>query len=276
MDSMPSPQPSLRNIHGRVDAGVGIHYLEVPADGPPLLLLHGIGMDWRVWQATIRRLSPYFHLFALDLRGHGQSDKPAHGYSLAHYAADVEDVLDTLQLSGAVIVGTSLGGAVAVAVEAPADLVTHRILVDPPLTGGPVRDAAMFEEILRLKHELPALLADFLAAQNPSASRFLVDAMSEMWHEASDGVIKDMLADEKNYFQLDPALEAVDSPVLLMQAEAALGGALSDEQAQHALTKLRNGRMVSVPGAGHAIHATKPAEFARLVLEFTGVALAAD
>ena len=276
MDSMPSPQPSPRNIHGRVDAGVGIHYVEMPAEGPPLLLLHGIGMDWRVWQATIRRLSPYFHLYALDLRGHGQSDKPRHGYSLAHYAADVEDVIDALGLNGTVIVGSSLGGAVAVAVEAPVDLVTHRILVDPPLTGGPVRDAAMFEQILRLKHEPPALLADFLAAQNPGASRFLLDAMSDMWHEASDGVIEDMLADVNDYFQLDPALESVDSPVLLMQADRAFGGTLTGEQAQHALTKLRNGRLVSVPGAGHAIHATKPAEFARLVLEFTGADPALD
>jgi pimeloyl-ACP methyl ester carboxylesterase len=271
MDGMPSPQTPLRPLDGWVDAGVRIHYVEVPREAPQLLLIHGIGMDWRVWQATLRRLAPYFHVYALDLRGHGESDKPDHGYSLAHYAADAEDVIEALGLSQAAIVGSSLGGAVAIAIESPEDLVSHRILVDPPLTGGPVRDAAMFRQIRRLKHEPPGLLADFLATQNPGSSRLLMNAMSEMWHEASDGVIEDLLADADRYFQLDASLEDIEGPVLLMQADPSLGGVLTDEQAKHALSKLRNGRLVSMPGSGHAIHATKPAEFARLVLEFVGI-----
>src|SRR5438270_4502946 len=99
--------------HGFVETSSRrIHCAEVVGVGPPLIMLHGIGMDWRVWQAISRRLVPFFHLYLLDLRGHGQSDKPAQGYSLAHYAADVEDIIDQLRLNGAILLGSSLGGMV--------------------------------------------------------------------------------------------------------------------------------------------------------------------
>jgi pimeloyl-ACP methyl ester carboxylesterase len=233
------------------------------------LLVHGIGMDWRVWQAISRRLHPYFHLFFLDLRGHGTSGKPATGYTVAQYAADVEDVIDALGLSGLTIVGSSLGGMVALAIEAPLDVVGHRILVDPPLTGGPVRDPAMFTEILRLKDD-PQALTDSLAATNPGVGTFYLRTMAEMWREAARGVITDMLAHRDEYFDLDRQLPHIDAPTLIMQADPVRGGVLTDDQAEHALSLLPHGRWVKVEGAGHAIHATKPDEFIRLVREFTG------
>src|SRR5690349_11860730 len=96
MSSRPLPRMPHPEHHTISANGLRIHYVEVDGPGRPMLLLHGIGMDWRVWQAISRRLAPNFHLYMLDLRGHGQSDKPARGYSLAHYAADAEDFLDGL------------------------------------------------------------------------------------------------------------------------------------------------------------------------------------
>src|SRR4051795_10414953 len=78
---------------------VRLHYAELDTPGKPLVLVHGVGMDWRVWQAISRRLAADFHLYLVDLRGHGESDKPARGYSLPHYAADLEDLLDQLSLA---------------------------------------------------------------------------------------------------------------------------------------------------------------------------------
>src|SRR5947208_15918750 len=118
------PRPTLPPFEHHVIQvpDVRIHYAELDVPGRPMLLLHGIGMDWRVWQAVSRRLRPHFHLYLLDLRGHGSSAKPESGYTLAHYAADVEDVIDTLGLRDVVLVGSSLGGMVAAVVEAPADI----------------------------------------------------------------------------------------------------------------------------------------------------------
>ncbi|MDQ2742712.1 MAG: alpha/beta hydrolase [Chloroflexota bacterium] len=266
------PSSSTRFTHGFADTGNGrIHYAELAGDGPPLVLLHGLGMDWRVWQAVSRRLAPFFHLFMLDLRGHGQSAKPAHGYTLAHYAADVEDVLDHLRLDRVVLVGSSLGGMVAASVEAPPDLVSHFVLVDPPLTGGPIREAAVFRRILELKHQPPEALARFLRENNPGAGLFLLRSMSEMWHEAADGVIEDMLDRPADYYAIDRNLRAIESPTLLMQADPVHGAVLTDTEAQRTLELLRQGSLTRVAGAGHAIHAHAPVEFVRLLTEFAEV-----
>lgn len=265
---MPGHATGGRFSHGVVEAEVPIHYAELPADRPPMVLLHGIGMDWRVWQAISRRLEPEFHLYFLDLRGHGGSGKPERGYTLPAYAADVEDVLDALALTEVVLVGSSLGGAVALAVEAPGDIVSHRVLVDPPLTGGPVRDPEMFADILRLKHEPEERLAAYLGTRNPGAGQFLLRAMSAMWHQAADGVILDLLARRDEYFALDAALPATESPTLLMRADPARGGTLTEAEAKRTVALLPRGECVFMPGAGHAIHATKPAEFTRRLLDF--------
>ncbi len=267
-----NPSSSTRFTHGFADTGDGrIHYAELAGDGPPLVLLHGIGMDWRVWQAVSRRLAPFFHLFMLDLRGHGRSTKPAHGYTLAHYAADVEDVLDHLRLDRVVLTGSSLGGMVAASVEAPPDLVSHYVLVDPPLTGGPIRETAVFRRILELKHQAPEALARFLAQNNPGAGLFLLRSMAEMWQEAADGVIEDMLDRPADYYAIDANLRAIESPTLLMQADPAHGAVLTDTEAQRTLQLLRQGSLARVAGTGHAIHAHAPVEFVRLLTEFTEV-----
>ena len=247
---------------------VSLHYVEVEGPGRPLLMLHGIGMDWRVWQAVSRRLAPHFHLYMLDLRGHGESGKPTHGYSLAHYAADVEDFIEALSLTGAVLLGSSLGGMVAIMVEAPDDIVTHRIVVDPPLTGGPVRDAETWRDILRLKHGPVRALTEYLRRMNPRGGALLMRMMAEMWHEAADGVLQELLDHEADYFAVDNALRAIDAPTLILQADPELGGVLSSDEAQRAVQLLQRGSLTYMPGAGHAIHAYKPAEFARIVQEF--------
>lgn len=270
------PMPRLSHLpsvqHRFVDTSdVRLHYVELPTEGKPLLLIHGIGMDWRVWQAISRRLAPGFHLYAVDLRGHGESGKPAHGYTLAHYAADIEDMLEGLGLTGAVLVGSSLGGMVGVAVEAPPDVVTHRILVDPPLTGGPIRDRHMFEEILSLKHGPVERLAGFLQSYNPGAGRFLMRMMAEMWENTADGVLTEALGNAGHYFDVDAALVGDEAPTLIMRADPERGAALTEKDVERALTLLPDGQAVYVPGAGHAIHATRPAEFAALVHEFVGV-----
>jgi pimeloyl-ACP methyl ester carboxylesterase len=255
-----------------VDNGVvPIHLVELTGQGPPLLLVHGIGMDWRVWQAIARRLHPHFNLYFIDLRGHGASGKPATGYSLADYAADIEDVIDGLGLSGLTVAGSSLGGMVAAAIEAPVDIVGHRILIDPPLTGGPVRDTAMFAGILQLKHGDGAALSAYLSEFNPGVGAHYLSTMAQMWEVAADGVITEMLAHSGDYFAIDDQLRFIESPTLILQADPQRGGVLTDDQAQRTLTLLPHGEWIKVPGAGHAIHATNPGEFVRHVREFTGV-----
>lgn len=273
---MPGRSQRLTFDQRFVDVGeIRLHVVHVPGERP-LVMLHGIGMDWRVWQAVSRRLAPRYGLYLVDMRGHGLSGKPEHGYSIAHYAADVEELVDALGLQNAVLVGSSLGGVVAAATELPLDMVSHKVLVDPPLTGGPVRDAEGFRTILRLKQEGTEKLATYLQRTNPGVGSFLARKMSEMWHEASNGVIEDMLAHASDYFDIAPALRATEQPTLLLQADVDRGGVLPEGDILRALDLLPCGSVQEIRGAGHAVHATHPAEFVAALDAFSQRALTAE
>lgn len=267
---MPGPRAMPPYEHLYVPVGdITLHVAVASGPSRPAILLHGIGMDWRVWQAMSRRLHPWFSQYLVDLRGHGESSKPESGYSLPHYAADIEDLMDHLGLGHAVLIGSSLGAMVVASVEAPTELVSHRILVDPPLTGGPVRDPGMLERILTLKHGPTEELARYLGGDYPGSGAVWLQTMAEMWQRSADGVITDLLAQRDTAFAIEDALRLDESKTLIMRGDQTRGSVLPPEQVEAALQLLPHGKAVHVVGAGHAIHADKPVEFARLVEEFT-------
>lgn len=119
---------------GRVDlpdgTGLAVVAWDPPAEvarrRPPFLLVHGLASNARMWDGVGRRLAAAGHpAVAVDLRGHGLSDKPDSGYGVSQVAADVGYAIGRLGLDRPVVVGQSWGGNVVVqlAVDQP-DLVT--------------------------------------------------------------------------------------------------------------------------------------------------------
>lgn len=91
-----------------------VSYERWGSEGPRVLLVHPIGFDRHSWEDVIPRLSTRFQVAALDLPGHGESDKPARAnYGLWALGARVERFLDELGWEDAIVVGNSLGGGVA-------------------------------------------------------------------------------------------------------------------------------------------------------------------
>ncbi len=97
-------------------------HLARAGNGPPLLLLHGWPEFWLSWRPVMERLADRFQLLAPDLRGFGDSDKPAGPWGAAEHAADLLAILDALGIERAGIVGHDVGGAVMqpLARQAPA------------------------------------------------------------------------------------------------------------------------------------------------------------
>ncbi|MEV6151682.1 alpha/beta fold hydrolase [Nonomuraea sp. NPDC052129] len=98
---------------------------------PPLVLIHGRTADHNDWNGITQHFAARYHVFAIDLRGHGASDYPG-AYALADMARDVVALLDELGFERATLVGHSLGGAVAylLAMTWP-DRVERLVLEDP-------------------------------------------------------------------------------------------------------------------------------------------------
>lgn len=105
-----------------------------PADARPLLLLHAWGESRRSFDRLVPSLTG-FRVYAPDLRGQGDADKPAYGYSLAEQAGDAAAILDALGLPAASVLGSSSGGYVAqqLAVTHP-ERVAALVLVGSPLS----------------------------------------------------------------------------------------------------------------------------------------------
>lgn len=116
-------QPGVRHVG--LATGVTVPYVSAgPAAAAPVVLLHAWGESGRSFDRLLPLLPGTVHAMAMDQRGHGGADKPAAGYSLADFAADVEAFMDAVGVSCAVLAGSSSGGYVAqqVAITSP-----HRV-----------------------------------------------------------------------------------------------------------------------------------------------------
>ncbi|MGZ3387909.1 MAG: alpha/beta fold hydrolase [Isosphaeraceae bacterium] len=103
------PEPRARSVSL---FGTRISVLEV-GKGPVVLLVHGVAGSRHNWDAVIPKLAERFRVVALDLPGHGESEKPRGDYSLGAYASVLRDLLSVLGYGRATLVGHSLGGGIA-------------------------------------------------------------------------------------------------------------------------------------------------------------------
>ena len=93
-------------------AGQNIYYIEQGKQGSPIIFVHGAGASHLVWGLQVRALGEVARAVALDLPGHGRSDPPGRT-SVEAYRDVVLGLLDALGFERAVIVGHSMGGAIA-------------------------------------------------------------------------------------------------------------------------------------------------------------------
>ena len=106
-------------MRAQVD-GIELNY-ELTGSGPTIALTHGIGGSGADFAPIVPRLAERFQVLTWDVRGFGASSRPAEGYSIAHFAADLAGLLDHVGVQRAVIMGTSMGGTI-----------TQRFILDYP------------------------------------------------------------------------------------------------------------------------------------------------
>jgi non-heme chloroperoxidase len=95
-----------------VEPGVNL-FAQVEGEGRPIVLIHGWGLNHEMWNFQIPYLMQRgYKVVAVDLRGFGNSDKPAAGYDYETWANDIGKVLDNLELQNVTLVGYSIGGAI--------------------------------------------------------------------------------------------------------------------------------------------------------------------
>jgi 4,5:9,10-diseco-3-hydroxy-5,9,17-trioxoandrosta-1(10),2-diene-4-oate hydrolase len=136
---VPELFPSFESKTLTID-GVNLHYL-CGGDGPPLILVHGLGSSAAVeFYSNLEPLAAHHRVFAIDLPGFGRSDKPMLEYTIALFVGAVSDLMDCEGIERAAVMGVSMGGRVALglALDSP-QKVERLVLVDALGVGAPRR-----------------------------------------------------------------------------------------------------------------------------------------
>ncbi|MEW5869609.1 MAG: alpha/beta fold hydrolase [Chloroflexota bacterium] len=165
---------------------VRLSVIDVAPDYPQrtMLFVHGFGGQATQWQYQLRKFSDANRVIAIDLRGHGRSDKPRSGYTMADILEDLVSALDRLGVSEPVVLaGHSFGGAVVAEFAAAyPERVSHLILI---ATSGEYLLNPLYRFLLRLPVTLLSSLAIFTRrwlGAPPHALKALYEHNLSVWN----------------------------------------------------------------------------------------------
>lgn len=242
-------------------------------DGQPVLFLHGITSCRDTWLEAMERLGDRFDCWALDFRGHGDSDRAPGAYGLADYASDADAVLQRIGRK-TLLVGHSLGGMTSAHLgHNNHPLLAGVLLEDPPLyvsdpevfatTVYPARFRLAREAVTRMRAEQATLDAYLeLARTTPSAMggvegdhltpRQLRSRSRQL--ASFDPACLDEAIDGRVFAGLD-ATRPICCPVTVLGANPAYGAAFLEGDDGRLLAGSPHARIVPFPEVGHAVHA---------------------
>jgi pimeloyl-ACP methyl ester carboxylesterase len=245
-----------------------LHYLDwTAADRPAVVCVHGYTGSAQAFNALARRLCDRFHIIALDVRGHGESAwSPAGAYQYADQVGDLAQLVDRLGLDRFVLIGTSMGGIIAMACAAQfpnrlRGLVINDIGPDAEagsqritgMVGSRPEDFASLEEAIEYRQQIsPITAARPLEDQRELALGVLRQRPDGRWGWKLDpAYIEQRIARGAPLRpNLWPALTNLLCPTLVVWGTGS--DVLSEAQAKRMVEVLPKGELVAVPGVGHA------------------------
>jgi pimeloyl-ACP methyl ester carboxylesterase len=244
-------------------------------NGPPLLLVHGLGYGRWGWEPVAAELARSFRVVRADNRGIGLSDAPLGPYRTRAMAADLVAVLDAAGIDRATVAGISLGGMIAQELALHWPERVERLVLIATVPGGaltspmPARGAATMAQLPYLREDRREQAAVRLAvsAAGRAARPDLAGRLAELraahpqqpgaWSaQASAGVM----------FDPHGAQRELQVPALVVQGTA---DQVVDPANGRTLAGLIPGaRLEEVPGAGHLLFWERPELFTALVTDF--------
>lgn len=251
-----------------------------PRGAEPIVLLHcyTCAGDW--WDRITPALAKTHRVVAIDLLGHGGSEKPGSGYSMPAQAALVAEALESLDVDEATVVGHSMGATVTVALsEADPSLVRRVAIVDmPPDTSygdlGFLAWAAMQpvvgEALWKIKMDSSVRQGLEVAfAPGFDVPDAFVEDVNRMTYTSYD----DSISLQDDYLKeapLDERLRRAGKPLLVIMGDEEQAIDNPRKALDQYARSVPDARTELIAGAGHSPNVERPAETARLLLEFIG------
>lgn len=259
--------------------GVKIRYLDNGGTGPVLVCLHGTSMTAHAWGHLGASLKDEFRVIAVDMRGHGGSDRPNSTYTIAEMAGDIAKLAEKLDLKGITLVGSSVGNQVAVSFAAAnPDRVAGMILSDPSFFVADTEIVKYLRSHHTRRRNYPTRAeAEAFARALPQRSG-LSDQMHRLAMEGDfrqeiDGSWSwayDLPAITKLFLNLSTDqsadVAAIKVPVLVLNADRS--NVLSGNQAEQLTRAFPNARLEVVANSNHTIWGDQPMHLAERARAF--------
>ncbi len=238
-----------------------------------MVLVHGLGDDHRAWRRTLPDLVLSRRVILYDLRGHGATSLGTPAGTLAQLGEDLAGLLDALDLERALIVGFSLGGTIAmrIALDHP-DRVTGLVLVATSSRVGRAAADWYAQRATMVETADPTLRATIQrdtedVFRNSPAE--LEGGLTIRLQSTSDprgfgNACRAMAA--LNAQPLDPELPRITAPTLIVASD--LDQHCPPRASEIIAAGIPGSRLELINGAGHPIPVERPAEVARLILQF--------
>ena len=260
-------------VENSFDTGeVVLNYVEGPPNGLSLLLIHGITTDWRTFLPLMPYLTMRYHVYAIDLRGHGKSGRTPGHYTILDYEKDVKIFIDEVIKEPTILFGHSLGGIIATIHAADNPNIAAIIIGDSPpnydnrlSTDTEARmshwlqakksasEYKTFDEILRMLKRDKIMWGDVpiedplvLRSRASNWSRIDPDILTKMT-EGKEGV-QEMWAG----YDTEKLFPKIQCPVLLLRGNPKLGGVILDEEVKKAHDLISDLTYVYFNEVGHS------------------------
>lgn len=249
---------------------VKLEYVEQgAASGLPMILLHGYTDSWRSFELVLPHLPKNIRAFALSQRGHGDSERPASGYSPKDFAADVAAFMDAMKLKRAVIVGHSMGSQIALrlALDHPERLSGLALVGAFKTVQGNAGAKEILDQVKKMTDPVDyGFVRQFQQStlHKPISTTFLEAVVREsakvparVWRSALAGLMETDFSTEFSRIKL---------PTLIVWGDQDLFCPRSDQDAL--TTAIKGAKFLIYAGAGHTPHWEEPERFANDLMAF--------
>lgn len=247
-----------------------VRYLDKNKRGVPLLLLHGLGGSIESWNNNINFLSTKFRIIALDLPGFGLSDKPKISYSIKFYVNFLEKFIQRIKLNHLFIIGSSLGGHIAVEFTLKnRKMVDKLILISPagslPKSFKGTRELKRYIRIVNARSsvEISRIL---ISIDNSMVNRSYAESMYERLSlPGAKQAFISALKGSARAQRYNNQLEKIDTSMLLIWGKK---DRMIPLKFIRPFMEHGNSRIIIIENCGHRPHIENPRLFNKVVKDF--------
>lgn len=235
---------------------------------PPVVFIHGLGGDHRVWLYQVPAFCAEFPTITVDLRGHGRSSRSEVDFTVADLARDLVRLLRNLGVERVHLVGVSLGGMVAQQFALDYPYAVASLVLADTFCGAPSGyDGIMHESMLFIERNTMAVVAAaritnaFSDGIDPGTRDYFIDQVARHDKQAYTRAARAAFA-----FSSRDRLHEITAPTLVVVGEEdrVTPAPLSEELS----AGIAGAELVRIPGAGHISNFERPREFNAAVLGF--------